>query len=133
MRTYERVLIDTHVYAWMVSDPDRLSGTALDVVVDIETEVFVSAATLWELATKTRIGKWPGARTLVSTFDSRLRLHDLSRLAMDFDHARLAGEMDWHHRDPFDRMLAAQSMLEGLPLVTMDSRLRAFEPVHTIW
>lgn len=54
-------------------------------------------------------------------------------LVIDFDHTRLAGEIDWHHRDPFDRMLAAQSVLEGLPLVTMDSRLRAFEQVHTIW
>lgn len=133
MTTYERVLLDTPAYVWLVSDPDRLSNTARDVVVDIDTEVYVSAASLWEMATKTRIGRWPGGQTLVSTFESRIRLHDLSRLIIDFDHTRAAGEMDWDHRDPFDRMLAAQSMLEDLPLVTKDRRLRELDRIHTVW
>ncbi|MBO0841640.1 MAG: type II toxin-antitoxin system VapC family toxin [Nocardioides sp.] len=133
MRTYERVLLDTHAYAWLVSEPDKLSDTARDVVVDIDTEVFVSAASLWEMATKTGLGKWPGGQTLVSTFESRVQLHDLSKLVIDFDHTQVAGQMDWDHRDPFDRMLAAQSMLENLPLVTKDSRLRDLDRIHTIW
>lgn len=133
MKIYERVLLDTHAYIWLVSEPDRLSPTAYEAVVDIDTEVYVSAASLWEISTKTRLSKLPGGGTLVATFEDRTRLHALERLPMDFSHSRLAGVLDWDHCDPFDRMLAAQSMLENLPLVTKDSRLREYDEIHTIW
>lgn len=133
MKTYERVLLDTHAYIWLVSDPGRLSTTAYEAVIDIDTEVFVSAASLWEISTKARLHKLPGGGTLAATFEDRTRLHVLERLPIDFSHSRLAGELDWDHRDPFDRMLAAQSMLENLPLLTKDSRLQAYESIHTVW
>lgn len=133
MKTYERVLLDTHAYIWLVSDPDRLSTTAYEAVIDIDTEVYVSAASLWEISTKARLSKLPGGGTLAATFEDRARLHVLEGLPMGFGHSRLAGELDWDHRDPFDRMLAAQSMLENLPLVTNDSRLQAYDSIHTIW
>lgn len=133
MKTCERVLLDTHAYIWLVSDPDRLSTTAYEAVIDIDTEVYVSAASLWEISTKARLSKLPGGGTLAATFEDRARLHVLEGLPMGFNHSRLAGELDWDHRDPFDRMLAAQSMLENLPLVTNDSRLQAYDSIHTIW
>ena len=133
MRTYERVLLDTHAYVWLVSDPERFSDTVREVVMDIDTEVYVSAASLWEISTKNHVGKFPGGGTLLATFEDRVRLHVLERLPIDFSHARVAGELDWDHRDPFDRMLAAQSMLENLPLVTKDTRLQGYDEIHTIW
>lgn len=133
MTGFDRVLVDTHVYVWMISEPERLSEAATEAVVEIDTQVLVSAATMWEIATKLRRLKWPGAATILSTFEDRIELHDLSRLPIGFSHARLAGDLEWGHRDPFDRMLAAQCLVEGLPLVTKDLRLRQFEQVQSIW
>ena len=86
----------------------------------------VSAVTAWEIANKVRLGKWPEASQLAQTFNEIMEEFTLEPLAVTIDHARLAGSLPGAHRDPFDRMLAAQAQIENMPLVTGDPAFRAF-------
>jgi len=95
-------------------------------------EVFVSAASAWEIATKVRVGKWPEAAPIAARIEGVIRENGFFDLAVTIEHGRLAGALPGAHRDPFDRMLAAQALVEGMPLVTADPAFRAFA-VPVIW
>lgn len=122
-----RVLIDTHVWLWMWGEPEKIRNDARDVLEDSGTELVVSAASAWEISVKAAAGRLrlpvPPAAWLS---DPRHR-RDVSELPITFDHAARAGGLPEHHRDPFDRILAAQAMVEGLPLVTADPKLTSYE------
>lgn len=127
------LLIDTHVLLWAWRDPARLSNTARELIEDAGTELLVSAASGWELSTKRRLGKLPDAAALVYSYPDnleRLRAHELP---ISGRHALTAGSFEWEHRDPFDRMLAAQSILEGIPLVTSDRAFDSLPGLHCVW
>jgi PIN domain nuclease of toxin-antitoxin system len=128
-----RVLLDTHAVIWAIAEPERLSGRAREVIEDRATRLLVSAASIWELATKHRLGKLADGAFVLNALPAHMDALDIAELDMSSAHARLAGELDWDHRDPFDRMLAAQSMVESVPLVTRDARLRARDGLRTIW
>lgn len=128
-----RYLLDTHVFLWAIAAPERLSGAALEVVEDTENEIFVSVATAWEIATKWRIGKLPGAETIVRGFAAHARSLDAKILPVLADHALLGGTLEWDHRDPFDRLLAAQAQLEACTLLTADEAFSALNGVRTSW
>lgn len=125
-------LLDTHVFVWAASDPDRLSPVVLDLL-EGDSDVVVSAATAWEIATKHRLGTFPGGDALVDGFHDHLRLLLAQRLPISEDHALLAGGLTWEHRDPFDRMLAAQAVHESLTLVTRDRAFSDAGGVDTLW
>lgn len=127
-----RVLLDTHTLLWALLEPARLSGTALGIIRDPAISVHVSAATAWEIATKHRLGKLSGATAVVAEYATHLRTFRAEELAISSVHALLAGAFPQVHRDPFDRILAAQSTLEALPLLTNDPAFRDF-PVSTVW
>jgi PIN domain nuclease of toxin-antitoxin system len=114
-----RVLLDTQVFFWWETDNRRLSNEAREAIADA-THVFVSAVTAWELATKTRLGKWPEAAELAAEIEGALEAEDFEPLPISIEHARTAGFLATAHRDPFDRMLAAQAQVESLALVTAD-------------
>jgi PIN domain nuclease of toxin-antitoxin system len=114
------VLLDTHVLLWALAEPERLSPNARALLSDRRVDVWVSSASAWEIATKHRIGKLPGASRIVSAFPQHLDRLGARALAITAQHAVTAGAWEWDHRDPFDRMLAAQSTLEALPLMTGD-------------
>ena len=95
--------------------------------------MLVSAASAWELATKSRLGKMPEAATLVAQYERLVVGLRAAHLSISPTHALLAGELDWDHRDPFDRMLAVQSMHERAVLVTRDRALRDFALLRTLW
>jgi PIN domain nuclease of toxin-antitoxin system len=126
-------LLDTHALLWALTQPDRLGGKSRSAIQDPSSTIYVSAASAWELATKHRLGKLPQADHLVSGFDRHRRRLGAQELAMTGEHAVLAGSLDWPHRDPFDRMLAAQSMVESLTLVTSDPAFGSFSGVRTLW
>jgi PIN domain nuclease of toxin-antitoxin system len=115
-----RVLLDTHALLWWVFDDPRLTARAREVIGDVRNDVLVSAATGWEIAIKHRLGKLSGADELIRRFDELLAADGFLDLPIRRAHALRAGGLDHPHRDPFDRMLAAQSMLEGVPLVSAD-------------
>lgn len=127
------VLLDTHAYVWALTDPDRLSSRARSAIEAATNVVLVSAATAWEMAIKHRAGKWPEADILLAQhhdLTSRLGAQSLDISAAD---AIRAGTLDWDHADPFDRVLAAQSLLHQAPLVTRDAAFGHLRGLTTIW
>lgn len=127
------LLLDTHAYVWALTDPDRLSRRARTAIEALSNTMLVSAATTWEMAIKHRAGKWPEAEILLAQHDdltSRLGAQPLDISAAD---AIRAGSLDWDHADPFDRMLAAQSLLRQAALVTRDASFGHLRGLSIIW
>jgi PIN domain nuclease of toxin-antitoxin system len=127
-----RLLLDTHVLLWSLYEPARLSDPARTAIENMENVRLVSAATAWELSTKVRLGKLDMARGLFDSYHDHLATFRATELMISSKHALLAGSFAQTHRDPFDRLLAAQALLEGVPLVTADSALSQF-PISILW
>ena len=127
-----RLLLDTHALLWWWTDDARLSAAARAAIADGANEVIVSAASAWEVATKQRLGKLAELPQAASRFAELTDADGFTALAMEQRHALRAGSYPHDHRDPFDRMLAAQSEIEGLTLVTCDAALSAF-PCSRLW
>jgi len=128
-----RLLLDTHVFLWAVAEPKRLSSKARSSITKLENQIFVSPVTAYELSYKHRQGKLPSGTAIVTSFGRQVAHLYASELAVSSPHTLAAGQLDWDHKDPFDRILAAQAMVEGLTLVTADEDLQAFDPVATLW
>lgn len=127
-----RVLIDTHALLWSITADKRLSKKAEDVIASFSTEVYVSAASAWEISIKVNSGKLPGAEALVLSFQKRMYELGFLSLPITTEHAIKAGSLSGVHRDPFDRMLMAQSILENLSLVSNEKIFDQFG-VKRIW
>ncbi|MCH5641515.1 MULTISPECIES: type II toxin-antitoxin system VapC family toxin [unclassified Gordonia (in: high G+C Gram-positive bacteria)] len=113
------ILLDTNALLWLVSAPDKISDAAHTMLADQSNELFVSAASAWEIAIKTRLGRLDG-EPLLSAWGETLTAMNTNDLAMDSADATLAGRLNWDHRDPFDRMLVAQAVRRGLTIATSD-------------
>lgn len=127
-----RLLVDTHALAWWYLADPRLSAPARAAMLDKQNDVLVSPISAWEIATKYRSGKWPEAAQLATGFRDLVNADGFGRLPLNEVHALHAGRFPQPHRDPFDRMLAAQCEIEGLTLVTRDPVFTAFG-CRTIW
>ena len=125
-------LLDTHALLWWLMADPRLSRSAKSIIDNPAASRHVSAVSAFEIANKVRIGKLDAARPAIETFDIILAEARFARLDVTQTHALLAGTLESHHRDPFDRLLAAQAMLEGLILVTSDKAFASFG-ITTIW
>ena len=121
-----KLLLDTHAFVWWVSDTSKLSAATRAAIADPDNDIFVSAATAWELATKVRRGRWPQAQRLATDFHELLSAEGFEPLAISTHHGLLAGSMAGDHNDPFDRMLAAQAVAEGMRVVTIDPAIATF-------
>lgn len=121
-----RFLLDTHTLLWWLFDDFRLSIPARAILVDPGNKIFVSSASAWEISTKHRLGKLTGVDVLINDMATWVQRAGFSELTVNILHAQKAGSWPQAHRDPFDRMLAAQSALEDLPLLTRDSAFRNF-------
>lgn len=127
-----RILLDTHACIWMIVDSRRLSPKAKAAIEDFDNQVYVSAATGWEITTKYRIGKLSEVAPFVLDFPGILKRMSFQELPVSMDHATRAGLLISEHKDPFDRMLIAQSLAEGLPLISHEKLFDAFH-VQRIW
>ena len=127
-----RLLLDTHAWLWWVSDDPRLSAAARTAIRDEANDIFVSAASAWEISTKHRLGRLGGLPQAAARFAELVAVDGFSHLPVDYLHGLRAGGYDVAHRDPFDRMLAAQSELESLPLITRDPAFTVFS-IATLW
>ncbi len=126
------VLLDTHVLLWWFTDDDRMSTQARDVIADEANDVYVSAVSAWEIATKERLGKLAGVPQATERFTELVAADGFRQLPISHLHSLRAGGYTVAHRDPFDRMLAAQSDLDKLPLVTRDPAFAHFG-IETLW
>jgi len=126
------VLLDTHALLWALVEPEKLSWAAREIIEDPQNVVVVSAVSAWEIAIKYHLGRLPEARTVIDGFQHHVQVLRAVGLAINSAHAITAASLMSSHRDPFDRMLVAQSLVEGLSLVSKDPELKQFE-VPLIW
>jgi len=121
-----KLLLDTHAFLWAAAEPGELSTKARRAIRSSENELFVSAVSAWEIATKFRLGKLLGAEVVVGNFPTIVLSLRASDLAITRAHALRAGSYAKTHPDPFDRILAAQAEIEGVALISKDRALRQF-------
>ena len=126
-----RLLLDTHAFLWFVLGSRQLSRPAAEVIEQAE-EVLVSAVCGYEIAQKHALGRLPDAGALARDLAAAAAAADIGVLPVTLVHAETAGRLPRHHRDPFDRMLVAQALVERLPLVSADTALDAFA-IERIW
>jgi PIN domain nuclease of toxin-antitoxin system len=126
------LLLDTHALLWWLLEPARLSAQARRSVANRRNAIWISAATGWEVLTKQRIGKLPSIGGLAGNLFQEIQEEGFQPLSITFSHACLAGSFTHNHRDPFDRVLAAQSLLENFQLVSADSVFDQFG-IERIW
>lgn len=117
-----KLLLDTHALIWWLEDSPELATAARDAIADGENEVAVSAASAWEMAIKQEAGKL----RMPPTLEDAIKASGFTPLPITIDHALKAGALDPHHRDPFDRMLVAQALVESFTIVTRDPRFAAY-------
>lgn len=115
----KRLLLDTHVYLWWLSDDERLGEQTRKLIMDERNEVYVSAVTGWEISIKRAMGKLKAPDNLDVLVEEAGFMH----LPVTFFHGEQAGSLPAHHRDPFDRMLVAQAQAEGLTILTVDKHI----------
>jgi PIN domain nuclease of toxin-antitoxin system len=127
-----RLLIDTHALLWWLTDDPHLSHTARSAIADPASEVLVSAASAWEIATKHRLGKLAIGDEVLGRFHELIVADGFSHLPMHHGHAIRANSYPVPHRDAFDRMLAAQADLEAVALLTADPAFEHF-PIRVLW
>jgi PIN domain nuclease of toxin-antitoxin system len=126
-----RLLLDTPALVWWLLGDERLSPAAREAIAGAR-EVYVSAASAWELSTKARLGKWADAQSLATDLGSWVRQQGMTALDQSLDHGARAGGLPGPHRDPFDRMLIAQCQAEDLTLVSGDAVFDHYG-VRRIW
>jgi PIN domain nuclease of toxin-antitoxin system len=126
-----RLLLDSHAFLWFVANGAGLSARARDEIEAADT-VLLSVASAWELAIKVKLGKLTlDGQTPRAFFDEQMRVNHIEYLPIFAEHVLRAAALPLHHRDPFDRLLIAQAMTEGIPLVTREN-FSAYG-VETVW
>lgn len=127
-----KILLDTHCWLWMQADSKRLSQQARALLQDPENQLFLSAASSWEIAIKYALGKLPLPMPPLEYVLSRMESSGTLSLPVQHSHALHAGSLPLHHADPFDRLLIAQAQLENLRILTADAQFEAYE-VDLLW
>ncbi len=131
-------LLDTHVFLWWITDDPRLSTRVRDVLQDSDNELYFSAASAWEIAIKAQLGRLQlikesqPAQSLEQFMVEQLSLNALVVLPIQLRHALHVYTLAQHHRDPFDRILVAQSRVEDMPILTADAQITRYN-VDVIW
>ena len=115
-----KLLLDTCSLLWWWAEPDKLSPRCLSILQDPANEIWVSAGSAWEISTKYRIGKYPNGARIISQWEERLSDDGFREMAISCTHALRAGALPGAHRDPFDRVIAAQAIIESFNVATPD-------------
>jgi len=127
-----KVLLDTHTLLWAVLAPRSLSKKAAKAIADEQNTILVSAASAWEIATKVRLGRLPGAEHFERDFLDVIERADYIIRPIRAEDALRAGRLPGPHKDPFDRMIAAQALADDVPVVSADAQMETFG-ILRIW
>lgn len=127
-----RLLLDTHAFLWFVLDEPQLSATARVLIADPSNEIDVSPATYWEIAIKIRLDKYKLPDSFQEFMEQQIAINRFNILPIEPRHVAPLTTLPLHHKDPFDRLLVAQAMVEQIPLVSNDSVLDAY-PIRRLW
>lgn len=127
-----RLLLDTHTFLWFILDDPHLSTTARDIISDPTNDIEVSPATYWEIAIKISLGKYELPESYDVFIERELESNDFRILPIEPKHTAALTTLPFHHRDPFDRLLIAQAMVEAVPIVSVDAAFNAY-PVTRLW
>ncbi len=122
-----RILLDTHVWLWMLSEPDRLADDVQEILADPRSTLHLSVASAWEIAIKFGLGKLPLPEPPATFVPSRLLRDGVSSVPIEQHHVLRVAELPHHHRDPFDRLLVAQAKADDFTLFTVDQVFGAYD------
>jgi PIN domain nuclease of toxin-antitoxin system len=126
------LLLDTHTLLWFFRDDPQLTIAAKALIEDPANRKLVSVASCWEIAVKAGIGKLTLAESSSSLLHREIARNHFELLPIYFEHATAVEQLPLHHRDPFDRLLIAQAMLENMPIVSIDKALDSY-PIKRLW
>lgn len=127
-----RILLDTHAFLWFISDETEMSTRALRIIEDPSADVLVSVVSLWEIAIKISIGKLDLEKPFGELIPNEMVKNRFQLWPIDLASLSAVSTLPLHHRDPFDRLLIAQAIVDDIPIVTRDSAFSDY-PVQIIW
>ncbi len=127
-----KLLLDTHAFIWWDEAPERLGEMARSACFDPQNDLVFSAASEWEIQIKAALGKLALRKPLRQLINDQIQQNGLEVLAVTLDHTVRLDSLSPHHKDPFDRMLVAQALTEGWPMITHDPVLAKY-PIQVIW
>lgn len=127
-----KVLIDTHVFIWYVQNSEKLIDSATRLINDSRNEILFSTASIWEMAIKQSTGKLNLSTPYASFIKDQMRLNDIDLLPITIEHLEIIASLPFHHRDPFDRLLISQVLVENISILSIDVAFDAY-PVKRIW
>jgi PIN domain nuclease of toxin-antitoxin system len=127
-----RILLDTHVFLWLRNDPKQISDRVLTAYYDINNDIFLSIASIWEMQIKYQLGKLELKLPLSELIEEQVLNNGLQILPIETDHIFALADLPFHHKDPFDRIILIQSQLENLKLASADTVFSNYE-VNLFW
>ena len=127
-----QILLDTHALLWLISDDNRLSEKARSTFLDQKNKLFFSAAGFWEISIKVSIGKLKLKKNWIKILEEELAANAIHWLPIEIQHCARLIKLPFHHRDPFDRMIIAQALVENMRVLSCDEQLSAYN-ITRIW
>ena len=127
-----KLLLDTQAWLWSLAEPERLNDRAQTLLADLHNQLYLSSASVWEISIKAGLGKLPLPEPPTTYVTSRMKSQGILALNITYSHALEVFSLPAHHRDPFDRMLIAQSLVEKLPILTADPLFKVYD-VEIVW
>lgn len=127
-----RIILDTSAFLFFITDNEKLSGEARNTLANMENALVLSIASLWEITIKTSLGKLELLRPFEKFIPEQLKVNEISILPIELNHLPILIKLPFYHRDPFDRLIIAQSIAEGYPIITCDSAFSKYS-TEVIW
>ncbi|WP_242034280.1 type II toxin-antitoxin system VapC family toxin [Richelia sinica] len=124
--------MDTHTFIWYVTDDSQISNQVLEVINDENNQIFLSIASVWEMGIKHGLGKLSFNVPFETFIRQQMSINDFTLLDIKISHINTVAQLPLHHRDPFDRILIAQAIVENIPIISGDSKFDAY-PIQRLW